>query len=486
MDWLAWFDAPEYGFARQVLQRGIAALFFVAFTSTLNQFPALLGERGLLPVPAYLARIGKPLRPSLFTWRYSDGLLRTVCWIGVAISASLILGLPQLGPPWVPMLAFLSLWLLYMSIVNVGQTFYAFGWEMLILEAGFTVAFLGSDQSPPPRPILLLLAWLVFRLEFGAGMIKIRGGQEWRDLTALYYHHETQPMPGPLSRQFHLLPKAFHRLEVLGNHGAQLVVPFLLFAPQPVGSIAAGVIIFTQLWLVASGNFAWLNWSAIVLAFAAVSDPVAHAVLPIIPPSWVPAPGSSASSPLWWVGIVLAVTVLLLVLSYWPIRNLFSRGQLMNASFNRWQLVNTYGAFGTVTKDRIEVTVEGTMDEDPDEGADWQEYGFKGKPGDVNRLSRQFAPYHLRLDWLMWFLPLRTVHERWFYALLAKLLEADQQTLALLRKDPFNGEKPRWVRATTYLYRFSTRAEHKQTGQRWIRLYLAEAIPPLSRRLERR
>ncbi len=486
VDWLAWFDAPEYGFARQVLQRGIAALFFVAFTSTLNQFPALLGERGLLPVPAYLARIGKPLRPSLFTWRYSDGLLRTVCWIGVAISTSLILGLPQMGPPWVPMLAFLSLWLLYMSIVNVGQTFYAFGWEMLILEAGFTVAFLGSDQSPPPRPILLLLAWLVFRLEFGAGMIKIRGGQEWRDLTALYYHHETQPMPGPLSRQFHLLPKAFHRLEVLGNHGAQLVVPFLLFAPQPVGSIAAGVIIFTQLWLVASGNFAWLNWSAIVLAFAAVSDPVAHAVLPIIPPSWVPAPGSSASSPLWWVGIVLAVTVLLLVLSYWPIRNLFSRGQLMNASFNRWQLVNTYGAFGTVTKDRIEVTVEGTMDEDPDEGADWQEYGFKGKPGDVNRLSRQFAPYHLRLDWLMWFLPLRTVHERWFYALLAKLLEADQQTLALLRKDPFNGEKPRWVRATTYLYRFSTRAEHKQTGQRWIRLYLAEAIPPLSRRLERR
>ena len=117
-------------------------------------------------------------------------------------------------------------------------------------------------------------------------MIKIRGGREWRDLTALYYHHETQPMPGPLSRQAHLLPKAWHRLEVLGNHFAQLVVPFFLFAPQPLASVAAGIIIFTQLWLVASGNFAWLNWMAILLAFAAVSDPVAHALVPAIPLDW--------------------------------------------------------------------------------------------------------------------------------------------------------------------------------------------------------
>lgn len=485
VDWVAWFDAPEYGFARQVLQRGIAALYFIALVSSLNQFPALLGERGLLPVPAYLARIGgRPGRPTMFRWHYSDRMLRSVCWAGIGIAAALMVGLPQAGPPWLPMVAFLALWLLYMSIVNVGQTFYAFGWEMLLLEAGFTVAFLGSEQVPPPRTMLILLAWLVFRLEFGAGMIKIRGGQEWRDLTALYFHHETQPMPGPLSRQFHLLPKAFHRLEVLGNHGAQLVVPFLLFAPQPVASAAAGVVIFTQLWLVASGNFAWLNWSAIILAFAAVSDPVAHAVLPFIPAVWHPVPpGTTWSSPPWWLAVVLAVTLLLVVLSYWPVRNLVSRGQLMNAGFNRWQLVNTYGAFGTVTKNRIEIVVEGTVDDDPEESAEWREYAFKGKPGELRRLPRQFAPYHLRLDWLMWFLPLRTVHEPWFYALLGKLLEADPRTLALLSRDPFDGKPPRWVRATSYLYRFSTRAEHRETGQRWERLFLGEAIPPLSRRL---
>ncbi|XAS67806.1 lipase maturation factor family protein [Micrococcaceae bacterium Sec5.7] len=481
MDWAAWFDAPEYEFARQVLQRGVAALYFIAFLSSLNQFPALLGERGLLPVPAYVEGFSRLRRPSLFRWRYSDRLLRAVCWTSLAIAATLVAGLPQLGPPWLPLIAFLALWLLYMSIVNVGQTFYGFGWEMLLLEAGFTVAFLGSDQTPPPRTVLILLAWLLFRLEFGAGMIKIRGGSEWRDLTALYYHHETQPMPGPLSRQAHLLPKPLHRMEVLGNHFAQLVVPFALFAPQPVASAAAGIIIFTQLWLVASGNFAWLNWMAIVLAFSAVSDPVAQAVLPVIPPDW-PSPATSGAgpSPVWWLAVVLAVTLLLLVLSYRPVRNLFSSRQLMNASFNRWQLVNTYGAFGTVTRLRIEIVVEGTLDEEPDDDADWREYGFKGKPGEVHRLPDQWAPYHLRLDWLMWFLPLRTVHEEWFYAFLGRLLEADRPTLRLLRHDPFDGGRPHWVRARSYLYRFATRAEYRESRQRWIRTPLYEAIPALS------
>jgi hypothetical protein len=481
VDWVSWFDAPDYEFARLVLQRGIAALYFVAFLSTLNQFPALLGEHGLLPVPRFLEGFSRLRRPTLFRWRYSDRLLRWVCAAGLAVSALLVAGVPQLGPPWVPLIAFLSLWLLYMSVVNVGQTFYGFGWEMLLLEAGFTVAFLGSDQTEPPRTILLLLVWLVFRLEFGAGMIKIRGGREWRDLTALYYHHETQPMPGPLSRQAHLLPRPFHRLEVLGNHFAQLVVPFFLFAPQPLASAAAGIVIFTQLWLVASGNFAWLNWMAIVLAFAAVSDPVAHAVLPFLPLDWDREAGSRVN-PTYWLAMCLAVSLLLVVLSYWPLRNLVSQRQLMNAAFNRWQLVNTYGAFGTVTKHRIEIVVEGTLDAEPDDTADWREYGFKGKPGDVRRLPRQWAPYHLRLDWLMWFLPLRTVHEEWFYAFLGKLLEADRCTLLLLREDPFDGEPPRWVRVTSFLYRFATRAEFRETGERWVRTLLYEAIPPLSLR----
>lgn len=477
MGW--WFTdglwATDYEVARCILQRGVAALFVVAFVSSLNQFPALLGERGLLPATELLKHPRYLRGPTLFRRvRYTDGRLRAICVIGIVIAGALVLGLPQLGPPWVPMLAFLALYGLYMSIVHIGQTFYGFGWEMLILEAGFLVAFLGSNDQPPATAILVLNAWLVFRLEFGAGMIKIRGGREWRDLTALMYHHETQPMPGPLSRQAHLLPAWFHRGEVLGNHFAQLVVPWLLFAPQPIASIAAAVIVLTQLWLVFTGNFAWLNWITIVLACGAISDRVIEAVLP-----WVRISGADfADPPLWWLIVTLLITLLLVVLSWWPLRNLFARRQLMNASFNRWQLANAYGAFGTVTKQRIEVVIEGTAAADPGP-EDWRPYEFKGKPGEVHRVPRQWAPYHLRLDWLMWFLPLGTVHERWLYALLEKLLEADAATLRLLRIDPFDRDRPRWVRVRTYHYRFATRAEFRRTRQRWIRTPRQVVIAPV-------
>ncbi|HZW42630.1 MAG TPA: lipase maturation factor family protein [Agromyces sp.] len=476
MDWLDWFDAHDYEIARQVLQRGVAALAFVAFLSTLNQFRPLLGEHGLLPVPELLRRASRLRGPTLFRWGYTDRRLIAIAVAGLVLAASVVVGLPQLGPAWVPMLVFLALWILYLSIVNVGQTFYGFGWEMLLCEALFTLAFLGSNDQPPPITIMVAVWWLVFRLEFGAGMIKIRGGREWRDLTALMYHHETQPMPNPLSRQAHLLPKWFHQGEVLGNHFAQLIVPFLLFVPGPVGSAAAAIVILTQLWLIVTGNFAWLNWITVVLAASAITDSAWHWVIPAIPSDL----GTDASStPIWWFVIVAAVTVLLLVLSVRPVQNLFSRRQLMNASFNRWMLVNAYGAFGTVTKRRIEIVVEGTFAEEPDDAAaEWREYHFKGKPGDVRAVPRQWAPYHLRLDWLMWFLPLGRIWEPWFEMFLLRLLEADAPTLRLLRTDPFGGEAPRWVRARAYHYRFATHAEFRETGERWVRTLQGDVIPP--------
>ncbi|GAB3631817.1 lipase maturation factor family protein [Microbacterium shaanxiense] len=475
------FAAVDFGFAREVLQRGIAALNLVAFVSTLNQFRPLLGERGLLPAPALLEWAAsskarrRMLRPTLFhRIRYTDRRLAALCWAGIVVAVLLVVGIPQLAPPWVPMLCFLALWFGYMSITSIGQTFYGFGWEMLLLEAGFLAAFLGSRDQPPPTVVIVLMWWLVFRLEFGAGMIKIRGGREWRDLTALTYHHETQPMPGPLSRQAHLLPRWFHKAEVVGNHFAQLVVPFFMFAPvlglwieSPVpaivGAVAGAIVIVTQLWLVITGNFAWLNWATIVLAFSAIG---------------VPSGGTGQQPiPLYWVVMTSAVGILYLVVSWPALRNLFARRQLMNASFNRWELANAYGAFGTVTKERMEIVIEGTLDDDPD-AATWREYEFKGKPGDVRRVPRQFAPYHLRLDWLMWFLPLGRSLDDWFTMLLARLLQADAATLALLRTDPFAGQKPRWVRAVSYRYCFATREQRRRDGVVWVRDRRREIVGP--------
>ncbi|WEO79001.1 lipase maturation factor family protein [Cryobacterium sp. SO2] len=478
-----WFGTDDYDIARQVVQRGIAAVFLIAFVSALAQFPALLGDNGLLPVRRFVQVVPFRRAPSLFQWRYSDRLLRLVAWSGIGLSATVVLGLPQLGPAWLPMLVFLLLFSGYLSIVNVGQTFYSFGWESLLVEAGFIVAFLGSDAVAAPVPVLVFLRWLVFRLEFGAGLIKLRGGREWRDLTALFYHHETQPMPNPVSWFVHHLPRWFHRGEVLANHAVQLGAPFLLFAPQPVASVAAGIIVLSQLWLVLTGNFAWLNWITIVLAVAAVDDAsfrwLGGLVVPPLRsvPAEVPAAGEQ---PLWFVVVVLAVMVLLVVLSYWPARNLLRRRQLMNASFNPFHLVNAYGAFGTVTKERYEIIVEGSDSIDPRDATAWRAYEFRGKPGDVARVPGQFAPYHLRLDWLMWFLALGSRDTRWFEVFLARLLQGDRATLRMLAHNPFGGHPPRYVRARIFLYRFSSPAERRVSHDWWVRTEVGSLVPPVA------
>ncbi|WP_199545968.1 lipase maturation factor family protein [Streptomyces sp. N35] len=466
---MEWFTAPDYWLARLVFQRVLAAVYLLAFLGAALQFRALIGERGMLPIPRFVARVPFRRAPSLFQLRYSDRLFATVAWTGVLCSLALLAGLDAELPLWAGMVLWALPWLLYLSIVNVGQTWYGFGWESLLLEVGFLAVFLGPHDMAPPLLVLFLLRWVLFRVEFGAGLIKMRGDECWRKLTCLHYHHETQPMPGPLSWFFHHLPRPLHRVEVAANHVTQLVLPFLLFTPQPVASYAAAVVVLTQLWLVLSGNFAWLNWLTIALAVSAIDfTPVTGA------------PPALSRPPLWYEILVLAVTALVVVLSYRPARNLLSRRQVMNTSFDPLHLVNTYGAFGTVGRVRQEIAVEGTDEAVPlPDGTGWKEYGFHGKPGELTRLPRQFAPYHLRLDWMMWFAALSPAYARsWFGPFVERLLDGDRDTLRLLRHNPFPGGPPRFVRARVYRYRYTTWDELRATGAWWQRTYVREFLPP--------
>ncbi|SCK09073.1 Lipase maturation factor [Streptomyces sp. WMMB 714] len=464
-----WFAASDYWLSRLVLQRALAGIYLVAFVSTALQFRALIGSRGLTPVPVFVRRVPFRASPSLFHWRYSDRLFAGCSWAGAGLAAAVAAGAADAVPLWLSMLMWAALWLLYLSIVNVGQLWYGFGWESLLLEAGFLAIFLGNARTAPPVLVLWLLRWLLFRVEFGAGLIKWRGDRCWRELTCLDYHHETQPMPGPLSWFFHRLPKPLHRVEVAANHVAQLVVPFGLLLPQPVATVAAVAVIVTQLWLVLSGNFSWLNWLTIVLAVSAVDS------------SSLAAPPSFGETPLWFTVLVCAVTAVMVVLSYWPVRNMVSRRQQMNASFNTLHLANTYGAFGSVTRLRHEIVIEGTDEERLTENTRWREYEFKGKPGDVSRAPRQFAPYHLRLDWQMWFAALSPGYAHgWFEPFVARLLEGDRDTLRLLRHNPFPQSPPRHVRALLYRYRFTTWQERGESGDWWHRTLVREFLPPVT------
>jgi hypothetical protein len=474
----AYFDG--LWLVRLLFQRGLAAIYLTAFLVALNQFPALLGERGLLPVPAFLQGVSFREAPSLFHWRYSDRLLAAVAWLGIALAGLTLLGIPESGPLWLSVAVWWLLWALYLSIVNVGQTFYAFGWESMLLEAAFFAAFLGPRHLEPSPVPILILRWMLFRVELGAGLIKLRHDPCWWDLTCLFYHYETQPLPNPLSWYFHRMPKLFHKLSVLFSHVVQVLAPFGLFAPQPVASIAAGLIIFHQLWLIISGNYSWLNWLTVILGIVGLSDAVLAPLLPIAAPELMPRPAI-------YDRLLYVLAGATLVLSIQPTLNLFSRHQLMNFSYNPLHLVNTYGAFGSITKERYEIVLEGTDAAVTAPQTTWKAYEFRAKPGDPMRRPPQVAPYHLRLDWLMWFLPFSAPsgmvtrgYEVWFERFVQKLLEGDRQTLKLLRHNPFPERPPKFIRAGFYRYHYTDWQERRKTGAWWTRTWIDEYLSPVS------
>ena len=468
----SWLEPGDYWLARLALEKAVGGLFLIAFLIAVNQFRPLLGERGLMPVPLFVREVPFRESPSLFFFFPNNRAFAICAWIGVAFSALIVSGLID-RYSWLLFVIWVAVWVLYLSFVNVGQIFYGFGWESIILEAGAYAAFLGGSQTNPQVAVLWLFRWLLFRVMFGAGLIKLRGDSCWRDLTCLDYHYETQPIPNPLSWFFHHGPEWSKKGGVLFNHFAELIVPFGYFLPQPVASIAGALTILFQLLIFASGNLSWLNALTAVLALSCFDDQTL---------GWLGIQGRQTHPPDLIFRIVTAgILLLVVVLSAKPVKNLFSRRQIMNTVYNRFHFVGTYGAFGGITRERYEIVIEGTDEAVITASTKWREYEFKGKPGDPSRLPPQIAPYHLRLDWLMWFAAMGSYQRHpWFIHLMAKLLQGDKPVIALLKSNPFPAQPPRYIRAQRYLYRFSTWQERRRSGLWWIRESAGGYFPMVS------
>lgn len=468
------WDSGEYGLSRLILQRGLGVIYLIAFLCAWNEFKPLLGEHGLLPVPAFVRSIPFRESPSLFFFAPKDLAFTVASAIGLALSVLAATGIAERFGWGLHLAVWTALWLLYLSFVNVGQVFYGFGWETLLLEAGFLAIFLGPANAATSIVMMYLFRWLEFRVMFGAGLIKMRGDPCWRDFTCLDYYYETQPIPNPLSWYFHRAPAWFHRAGVGFNHFAELIVPFCYFLPQPIASIAALITMVFQGMIFISGNLSWLNALTMVLA------------IPAIDGRWfaklfsVPLSGAASLTPLHRA-CVAALALVVAILSVPAVRNMMSSHQVMNTSFEPLHLVGTYGAFGSITRQRFEIVVEGTSDNAVTDTTQWKEYEFRGKPNDPARMPPQIAPYHLRLDWLMWFAAMDSYQDNpWFINFMAKLLENDKAVLGLLRSDPFPDGAPRFVRARLYAYRFTTSDELKTTGKWWTRQLAGEYFPAVS------
>jgi Lipase maturation factor len=480
---------PTYWLTRFLILRLLGLVYAVAFLVAIHQIIPLIGEHGLLPVGIFLknaagvfgSRSAGFFRiPSIFWFGHSDSDLLTAAWIGFLLSCVVLAGFANA-------LLLTVLWFLYMSFVHVGQDWYGYGWEIQLLETGFLAIFLCPlvdmrpfPKRPPPLPLIILFRWLAFRIMLGAGLIKIRGDEVWRNGTALFYHFETQPITGPLSRWFHFLPRVILKTGVWFNFLAELVAPFFAFWPRPARHIAGSIFVSLQLVLILSGNLSFLNWLTIIPALACFDDGFWSKLLPrpLVRQAEFAAGIAEPSRPMQ--ATARAITVLIALLSIQPVINMLSPGQIMNTSFNRLDLVNTYGAFGSVGRERMSVVFEGTMDETPDDHANWKAYPYKGLPVALDKNSPQIAPYQLRLDWQMWFAAMSSPEEYpWTLNLVWKLLHNDAEMLGLFAGNPFPDRPPRYIRAVLYHYRFAEPGNPE--GRWWNRERIGDLwLPPLS------
>lgn len=480
----------DYRLTRFVLLRFTGLVWLVAFLSAAQQFIPLVGHDGLLPADLFVQRVvehfGSPWAaflemPSIFWFGCGDGMILAVTWAGVALSALVMLGLANA-------LMMLVLWFLYLCLLPIGQEWLQYGWDIQILETGFLGVLLCPllDPRPFPRrapPILViwLHRWLIWRIMLGAGLIKLRGDECWRDLTALYFHYETQPVPNPLSRWLHFAPKWFHQAGVLTNHGVELVAPWFAFYGRPARHAAGLLMAGFMVVLILTGNLSFLNWLTLIPALACLDDSFWRRVLPRR--ITVLAEASAVEKlPCSRLHLVLSAVFLGIVawLSIAPVKNLFfTDQQAMNGSFDKLHLVNTYGAFGSMDRERFELVFEGTSDSVPEMLSEWREYEFKAKPTDPMRRPVIITPYHYRLDWAAWF-PWSKVPGRnsWVPHFLWKLLHNDPGTLSLLAHNPFPEAPPRWVRVSVYRYRFAPPGN--SDGAWWVRERVATHIKPLS------
>jgi predicted DCC family thiol-disulfide oxidoreductase YuxK len=508
--WGRHVDQPAYFLVRWIFLRGLGAIYLIAFLSLWVQITGLIGSHGILPADRLMSDAKQYFdsqdaglsryhaMPTLCWFNASDGFLKFQCAAGVALAALLIAGVA-------PGLCLALLWLFYLSLVTVGRDFLGFQWDNLLLETGFLAIFFAplqwlprrSREAPPSRLVLWLLRWLLFRLMFESGCIKLLSGDPmWRHLTALTVHYQTQPLPTWIGWYAHQLPAWAQEFSCVVMFGIELLAPFLIFSPRRPRFLACAALVALQILILLTGNYTFFNLITIALCVLLLDDFAIEKMMPsklrsLFPgnsrPPVAPKPGEGGSPPSFFRRWPRAVTVplALVIIAI----SLFQMIAMVGVS-PRWLMpvvvtyewiapfrsVNNYGLFAVMTAPRREIVVEGS-----DDGVTWRPYEFKYKPGDVNRRPGFVEPHQPRLDWQMWFAALGSWRQNpWFANFCVRLLQGSPEVLALLEKNPFPDRPPRYIRAVLYEYRFTNFAERRITGAWWKRELKGEYLPPVS------
>jgi lipase maturation factor 1 len=522
---------PTYFWARRWFLSALGLIYLIAFVSLWTQIDGLVGAKGIIPIGIYLAnakaQIGLravSVLPTLCWISSSNSFLHFLCGGGVVLSVLLIFRVA-------PAISAALLFVFYLSLTVAGQNFLSFQWDILLLETGFLAIFFapwqlwprriavaaavsaaqnssgaGGTPATTERPwrnrihkpavssvALFLLKFLLFKLMFMSGVVKLTSGDNcwgwvdhsfhWNALTALDYHYWTQPLPTVFAWFADKHPEWFKKFSVAFCLFVEIIVPFFIWAPRRLRLTAAGLMIFLQIAIAITGNYCFFNLLTIALCLLLIDDAVwckSTAGQESVEPR-ASLKGSTESRPTkiaHWLAIV--VLVITMPLNAWHIYSAFQPQadlkQPIRFLYEHLQpvyIANGYGLFRVMTKERPEIQVEGSAD-----GIDWVAYEFKWKPGDVNRAPTWCAPHQPRLDWQMWFAALGGPRqEQWFEDFALRLLENEPSVTRLLARNPFPDRPPKYVRAILFKYQFTTSEEHRTTGAWWKRREIGEFFP---------
>ncbi len=507
---------PTYFWARRWFLRILGLVYLIAFLSLWAQVDGLIGANGMSPVsrflPAARQQLGSDsyfLLPTLCWFNSSNAFLHFLCGGGALLSLLLILGIA-------PALLLATLFIFYLSLTIAGQVFLSFQWDVLLLETGFLSIFFApwrllpqdllwwrrpgapAVAVPVSRPGLFLLKFLLFKLILMSGVVKLTSGDDswgwinhafhWSALTALDYHYWSQPLPTVFAWWADKSPEWFKHFSVAFCLAVEIIVPFFIWAPRRPRLVAAGLMIFLQVVIALTGNYCFFNLLTIALCLLLIDDRARgvprRETVPVGTPNAHPVRLSRSLSTRLCRYAALTVIAVTLPINGWLILSAFkpqSRPPRWVASvyeqFEAFRIVNGYGLFRVMTKDRNEIVIEGSAD-----GIEWLPYEFKWKPGDLKRPPGWCAPHQPRLDWQMWFAALEAPEQNpWLIGLIAKLLEGSGDVIQLLANDPFHSKPPQYIRAMFYRYRFTTADERRETGAWWKRQELREYLPTISR-----
>lgn len=454
----------QYVLSQGLFIRLLGVIYFGAFWSLYPQIKGLFGANGISPIRNYLLEIeeyvGEKIYfqyPTIFWWKSDDSFLTGCALLGMVSSAMVMVGI-------YPSLFLLICCGLYLSYCSVGAVFLSFQWDALLNEVGFVAIFFAL-MSPPPFMMVLALWFLLFRLMFSSGITKLMwGSREWKDLTAMDYHYETQPLPTVLGYFAHQQPKWMAKLSVIGVYFLELVVPFLIFLPGSMKVLAFFLLAIFQLLIILTGNYAFFNWLTIVMCVPLLPDRYLAEWMAITP---------LFSGSLVMYGLLSVVGGAFIFFNVLELVGMFTtvgRLKIVLWFMRRFQILNPYGLFVHMTTRRDEIVIEGSDDHET-----WKAYTFKWKPGDLKERPKLIAPHQPRLDWQMWFASLSFYEQNpWFGHLLYRLLEGREDVLKLFKENPFPDHPPTFIRASLYQYQFTDLKTWWKTGAWWKRVYVQQ------------